>query len=83
MFDERRYLIIPTSITGSINFTQVHETSVETLRTSVDGAWTFVKYDSGSRPTIYSSEYNEYTYDEILNVLTGSLWNPPMGNKNV
>lgn len=45
MFDSRRYLIIPTSITGSINFNQVQETSVDTLRLSIDGLKTFVKYD--------------------------------------
>lgn len=45
MFDSRRYLIIPTSITGSINFNQIHETSVDTLRLSIDGLKTFVKYD--------------------------------------
>ena len=44
-YENRRYLIIPTSITGSIDFNQVHETSSETLRLSVDGTKTFVKYD--------------------------------------
>ena len=44
-FENRRYLVIPTSITGSIDFNQVLETSVETLRLSVDGTKTFVKYE--------------------------------------
>ena len=44
-YENRRYLIIPTSITGSINFSQVGETSIDTLRLSVDGTKTFVKYE--------------------------------------
>jgi hypothetical protein len=50
MYDNRRYLIIPTTITGSIDFNQVHETSIETLRLSVDGTQTFVKYDVTVEP---------------------------------
>lgn len=45
MFENRRYLIIPISITGSINFNEVIETGAENLTTSVDGTKTFVKYD--------------------------------------
>jgi hypothetical protein len=45
MYETRRYLIIPTSIVDNIDFTQVHQTSVDTLRRSVDGTLTFVKYD--------------------------------------
>jgi len=45
MYDNRKYLIIPSSIVDNINFTQVHETSKDTLRYSVDGSKTFVKYD--------------------------------------
>jgi hypothetical protein len=45
MYDNRKYLIIPSSIVDNINFTQVHETSKDTLRYSVDASKTFVKYD--------------------------------------
>ena len=45
MYDSRKYLIIPSSIVDNINFTQVHETSKDTLRYSVDASKTFVKYD--------------------------------------
>jgi len=70
----RKYLIIPTSVTSSIDFTEVEETSIDTLRLSNDGAYTFVKYNSGSRPSIYSTEYTELSYNQILNYLTGSNW---------
>ena len=77
-YENRRYLIIPTSITGSINFNEVFETSVDTLRLNVSGSETFVKYNSGSRPSIYSDSYSEYTHSEILSVLTGSEWTSPL-----
>ena len=77
-YENRRYLIIPTSITGLINFSQVGETSVDTLRLSVNGLKTFVKYDVDARPSIYSSEYPEYTHSQILEVLGGEEWTVPM-----
>ena len=79
-YDNRRYLIIPTSVTSSINFDEVYETSIETLRLSVDGTQTFVKYDVDNRPSIYSDSYSEYTHSEILSILTGSDWVVPMND---
>lgn len=77
-FENRRYLVIPTTITSSIDFNEVLETSVETLRLSVDGTQTFVKYDKDQRPSIYSDEYVEYTHSEILELLSTEEWTAPM-----
>ena len=44
-FPNRRWLIIPIELIESINFNQVLESSPETLRFSVDGTKTFIKYD--------------------------------------
>jgi len=44
-FENRRWLILPTSATGSIDFNQVLESSPESLRLSVDGTKTFIKYE--------------------------------------
>ena len=59
MFENRRWLVIPTTITGSIDFSEVHESSPDSLRLSVDGTQTFVKYE------IYevTSSYEEYHQD--------------------
>ena len=76
MYENRKYVILNTSETGSINFSQVLETSVNTLRTNNSGSKTFVKYE-GSQPSSVaglSSKSNEYTHTQILNVLTGSEW---------
>ncbi len=45
IFKNRRWLVIPTTLTGSIDFGQVLESGPEALRLSVDGTQTFVKYD--------------------------------------
>jgi hypothetical protein len=79
MYENRRYLIIPTTITGSINFNEVGETSIDTLRLSVDGTKTFVKWD-GIEPSFISQLTNTegpYTHEEILNILSTKEWTQP------
>ena len=81
MYENRKYVILNTSETGSINFSQVMETSVNTLRLNLSGSQTFVKYE-GSQPSSVaglSSKSNEYTHTQILNVLTGSEWSNSEG----
>ena len=73
-FSNRRWVIFNTSETGSIDFSQVMETSSDTLSLNLSGSQTFVKYE-GSQPssvTALSSKSQEYTHSEILNILTGS-----------
>lgn len=104
MFENRRWLVIPTNITGSINFDEVKENGVDSLRISNDGQKTFVKYDvviyessitnttidpetgnnivttinagTYGRPSFYSEQYNEYTHQEILDLLLTPEWTP-------
>ena len=81
MYENRKYVIFNTSETGSIDFSQVMETSVNTLRLNLSGSQTFVKYE-GSQPSSVaglSSKSNEYTHTQILNVLTGSEWSNTEG----
>tara|TARA_Y100000114_G_C11537588_1_gene221024 strand:+ start:168 stop:425 length:258 start_codon:yes stop_codon:yes gene_type:complete len=75
-FSNRRWVIFNTSETGSIDFSQVMETSSDTLSLNLSGSQTFVKYE-GSQPSSVaslSSKSQEYTHSEILNILTGSAW---------
>lgn len=81
-YDNRRYLIIPTSITGSINFTQVLETSIDTVRLSVDETKTFVKYMVVVEPidrteTYINPETNE---EETVTILAGVYGRPSIYN---
>ena len=77
-FHNRRWVTIPLSSTSSINFSDVLETSIHTLRLSVDGTETFVKYD-GAQPASVAALAGvspEYNHVAILNLLTGSAWTP-------
>jgi len=73
-YENRRYLIIPTSIIQNIDFDEVLETSIDTLRLSVDGTKTFVKYELPNRPSIYSDQYLELTHDQIIQHLATEEW---------
>lgn len=69
-YSNRRYLIIPSSIKEQINFNEVMETSVDTLRLSVDGTKTFVKYnvtieEVDRTETYIDSETNEEVSVEV------------------
>ena len=79
-FDHRQYVIFDTSETGSIDFSEVLETSANTLRLNLSGSQTFVKYESETMPTSISSlttKEGPYSHSEILNILTGSEWTDP------
>ena len=82
MYEQRNFMIFSTSETGSIDFNEVLETSAETLRLSVNGSKSFVKWDSETIPTTVDSlttKEGPYTYDEIRTILTGSEWVEDIG----
>jgi len=56
-FENRRWLVIPAELTGSINFNQVLEASPSTLRYSVDQTETFIKYDVTVVTASYTQSY--------------------------
>ena len=77
MYTNRNFMIFSTSETGSIDFNEVLETSAETLRLSVDGSKSFVKWDGETVPTSVdnlTTKEGPYTHQQILTILTGSEW---------
>lgn len=77
MYENRNFMIFSTSETGSIDFTEVLETSSQTLRLSVDSSKTFVKWDGETIPTSVDSlttKEGPYTYEEISTILQTSEW---------
>ena len=75
----RTYLIIPTSELSKVDFSQVCETSADTVRKSVDESKTFIKWD-GSDPSFVSSitgTEGPYTNEEILTILSTDVWTSP------
>jgi hypothetical protein len=64
----------------NINFTQVHETSIDTVRKSVDETKTFVKWDGDNIPSsveALTTKEGPYTYEEILIILSTEEWTNP------
>jgi len=83
MFENRSYMIFNVSEIDNIDFTQVLETSVDTVRKSVDETLTFVKWDSETTPSSVSSlttTQGPYTHTEILSVLSTETWAPSGGD---
>jgi hypothetical protein len=77
MYENRQFAIFATSELDKIDFTQVLETSVDTVRKSVDGTKTFVKWDSEEIPTCIqelTTLQGYYTYEQMLELLNTSEW---------
>jgi hypothetical protein len=78
-YDNRTFMIFEVSELDQIDFTTVCETSADTVRKSVDGTKTFVKWD-GIMPTCVANLYTKegpYTYEEILVILATPEWTDP------
>ena len=71
----RKYVIIDSSDVPSVDFDQVQETSTQTLRFSLDGEQTFVKFE-GSTPDFLEGK-TQYTHSEILTILATDEWTDP------
>ena len=69
-------MIFSTTELDQIDFTQVHETSIDTVRKSVDETLTFVKWDGETPSSVaaLTTKQGPYTYEEILEILAGPEW---------
>ena len=75
-YESRQFMILNTSEIGSIRFDDVLETSASTLRRSVDGSKTFIKWD-GTMPSWVNdltTKEGPYTYTQIIDILSTSDW---------
>jgi hypothetical protein len=71
-YENRKYVIINASEVGSVDFSQVMETSASTLRYSLDDSQTFVKFE-GSTPSFLSGK-TQYNHSQIRTILAGTDW---------
>lgn len=78
--EDRNYVIFHTSDLPVIDFSQVLETSAETVRLSVDGTKTFVKYNGEMPSSVVALPWKEgpYTHTEILQIMSTNEWTQPM-----
>lgn len=81
IFESRQYMIFNVSELSLIDFSEVLETSIDTVRKSVDGTKTFVKWEGEIIPSSVNSlttKEGPYTHSEILSILGGLDWTIPM-----
>ena len=78
--DNRHWLIIPVTELDNVDFSQVCETSIDTVRKSVDETQTFVKWDGPDMPATVAAlatKSETYTHEEILAILSTEAWTTP------
>ena len=76
LYADRKFMIFDVTELNLIDFSEVCETSADTVRRSVDGTKTFVKWD-GDMPACVAAlttKVGPYTYEEMLQLLSGSEW---------
>ena len=75
-FENRNYLILSTTEIPLINFNEVLETSAETLRVSIDGSKTFIKWEETTPLFVdfLTTKEGPYTHLEILKILSTEEW---------
>lgn len=78
-YANRRFVIFSVTELPLIDFNQVYETSIDTVRKSVDETETFVKFDLPAPSSVdaLTTKSQEYTYDEILVILSTPEWTDP------
>ena len=75
-YESRQFMILNTSEIGSIRFDDVLESNASTLRRSVDGSKTFIKWDDimPSWVNDLTTKEGPYTYTQIIDILSTSDW---------
>ena len=67
-----KYVIILAEEVSSVDFNQVLETSVETLRYSLDNTQALVKFE-GETPSFLTGK-QLYDYESIMDILNSPTW---------
>lgn len=82
-YENRRFIIFNCAELNLIDFNQVYETSAETVRKSVDETLTFVEYNLPAPDFVQllQTKSQQYTYEEILEILNGTDWSAPFDYK--
>ena len=78
-FENRHYVIFDLTEVDTIDFSEVMETSADTLRKNLANTQSFVKYESVMPASVaaLTTRSQEYTHEEILAILAGTDWTDP------
>ena len=71
----RQYVILNADEVSTVNFDEVLETSPSTLRYSLNGSQTFVKFEGDTPSFLVGKTAN--THSEMLEILAGEEWTDP------
>ena len=77
MYENREYVVFNVSEKDSIDYDEVLENSADTLRLSLDGEKTFIKYDGDMPDSVSSLDTKEAvrSHSEIRELLGTDDWN--------
>lgn len=77
--DDIRYVIFSVDELPIIDFNQVLETSIDTVRKSIDKTQTFVKFLEPMPSSVFllTTKSPSYTYNEIYPILQTNIWSEP------
>lgn len=78
-FENRHYVIFDLTEVDTIDFSEVMETSADTLRKNLANTQSFVKYEGDMPASVaaLTTRSQEYTHAEILAILAGTDWTDP------
>jgi len=78
-FDNRKYVVFDLTEVDTIDFSEVMETSADTLRKNLANTQSFVKYEGDQPPSVVAltTKSQEYSHAEILALLAGTDWTDP------
>jgi len=79
IYEDRNFMIFNMSEINQIDFSQVLETSADTVQKSVSETKTFVKWDGAMPDCVFNLTTKEgpYNYNEILSILNTPEWTDP------
>ncbi|MDA7514173.1 hypothetical protein N8508_00130 [bacterium] len=80
MYNDKTYAIAPIAELNNIDYSQVGETSANTVRKNVADTEFVLKWD-GDMPSSVSAitpTVTAYTHEEILAVMATEEWTPPI-----
>jgi len=78
-FENRHYVVFDLTEVDTIDFSEVMETSADTLRKNLADTQSFVKYEGDQPPSVVAltTRSQEYSHEEILTLLAGPEWTDP------
>ena len=76
---DRKYIIFNVSELSTLDFSQVLETSINTINYNIALTQTVVKYvgDMPSSIQALTTKEGPYRHSEIITILDGPTWNDP------